>query len=273
VSTEQLFLSGEFRRMWHGRDPFQEVDRLEGEVFRQIKARRTIRFATPQGSYFAKIHHGVGWREIIKNLLQLKWPVLGAQSEWAALNLLHQIGVHTMTPVAFGRRGRNPAHIQSFIITEEITNTVSIEDLCVRWKDSPPPVGLRKALIERVALTVRQMHRHGMNHRDCYICHFLLDVSGGLEHLHADNLRLYVIDLHRAQIRPTIPKRWAVKDVAGLFFSAMDIGLTRADRLRFVRAYAETPIRKMDRRFWRQVHRKAVRLYRKQFGRWPGTTS
>ena len=56
-------------------------------------SRRARRSASPSmGShYFAKIHHGVGWREILKNLLHLKLPVLGAENEWRALNLLPRL--------------------------------------------------------------------------------------------------------------------------------------------------------------------------------------
>ena len=36
-------------------------------------------------SNFIKLHYGVGWREIFKNLLLGRWPVLGAKNEWRAL--------------------------------------------------------------------------------------------------------------------------------------------------------------------------------------------
>jgi heptose I phosphotransferase len=105
-----------------------------------------------------------------------------------------------------------------------------------------------------------------MNHRDCYICHFHLEVPPGWERRPPEELRLYVIDLHRARIRPRAGRRWLVKDVAGLYFSALDAGLTRADRLRFIRAYEQQPLRDVlprRRRFWKSVERAAWALYRK----------
>lgn len=263
---KRLWLSDRFRTVWQGRDPFDEVDRLEGEVFRRVASRKTIRFALDGRHYFAKIHHGVGWREIVKNLLHLKLPVLGAQNEWRALNLLHEIGVPTMTPVAFGRMGRNPARIRSFLITEELTGTMSLEDLCAAWAAQPPPPRLRRALIEQVAALVRRMHAHGLNHRDCYICHFHLDISSGSPPGASDKLRLYVIDLHRAQIRRRTPRRWLIKDLAGLYFSALGIGLTRTDRWRFIAAYEQKPRRAVlqeHSRFWRRVERTARALHAK----------
>jgi len=77
-----------------------------------------------------------------------------------------------------------------------------------------------------------------------------------------------VIDLHRAQLRPHIRRRYRVKDLAGIFFSAMDLGLSRRDALRFIAAY--TPrAGTLDARIWPDVLRTAVRLYRKEFGRDP----
>jgi heptose I phosphotransferase len=59
----------------------------------------------------------------------------------------------------------------------------------------------------------------------------------------ADDLRLSLIDLHRAQVRSATPTRWRNKDLAGLYFSALNIGLTRRDKLRFLKAYFQRPLR------------------------------
>jgi heptose I phosphotransferase len=263
---KQIWLSDRFRTLWEGRDPFDEVEQLQGEVFRHVASRRTIRVAIDGRHYFAKIHHGVGWREIVKNLLHLKLPVLGAENEWRALNLLHEIGVRTITPVAFGRMGRNAARIHSFLITEELTGTTSLEDFCAAWSAQPPPPQRRRALIKQLAGIVQRMHSHGLNHRDCYLCHFHLDTASGRDSLEVDKLRLYVIDLHRAQIRRRTPRRWLIKDLAGLYFSALGLGLTRTDRWRFIMAYEQKPLRQVlqeHKRFWGRVERTALALHTK----------
>lgn len=262
-----LYLREDFKRAWEGQDPFDAADRLDGEVFRSVKSRRTLRFSLNGKSYFAKIHHGVGWWEIIKNLLQLKNPILGAGNEWAALGKLGELGVDTMVPCAYGQRGRNPARRDSFIITEDLVDTASLEDFCRGWPSKPPAFALKKALIEKLAWVSRQMHAHGMNHRDYYICHFLLDVSSGWENVEPGGLKVSLIDLHRAQIRNKTPRRWIVKDVAGLYFSAMDIGLTQRDLYRFVKTYSDLPLREaLQGRlvFWQAVRRVAKRLHAKE---------
>jgi heptose I phosphotransferase len=54
-----------------------------------------------------------------------------------------------------------------------------------------------------------------------------------------------VIDLHRAQTRAKITQRWRNKDLAALYFSALDIGLTRRDKLRFLKGYFQQPLRQI----------------------------
>ncbi|MEJ7247926.1 lipopolysaccharide kinase InaA family protein, partial [Staphylococcus epidermidis] len=71
--------------------------------------------------YFVKIHRGIGWGEILKNLVTAKLPVLGAGQEWVAIQRLQALVVPTMTAVAFGEKGSNPADQHSFIITQELT--------------------------------------------------------------------------------------------------------------------------------------------------------
>lgn len=99
---------------------------------------------------------------------------------------------------------------------------------------STADVHIKRILIARVATMVRKMHAAGINHRDCYICHFLLHLPfTGRE----DELKISVIDLHRAQIRAKVPRRWRDKDLIGLYFSSMNIGLTQRDIWRFMKVY------------------------------------
>jgi heptose I phosphotransferase len=110
------------------------------------------------------------------------------------------------------------------------------------------------------------MHGAGINHRDYYLCHFHLDERS----LGERSPRCHVIDLHRAQLRRRTPRRWRVKDLAGLYFSAMDCGLTRRDLLRFVHHYTGGELRRAvqrDAKLWRQVARRAERLYAREHGR------
>lgn len=226
------------RTLWAGQDPFAAADALQGEVLRALEGRRTLRTVIAGRGYYAKIHRGIGWWEIFKNLLSGRLPVLGAGNEWRALERLKVLGVETMHAVAFGERGSNPARQLSFIVTEELAPTLSLEDFCRDWPQHPPPTALKRALIRRVAEMARRMHGGGVNHRDFYICHFLLHLP-----VDAGAPCLSLIDLHRAQVRDATPRRWRDKDLAALYFSALDIGLTKRDYLRFLKTYFARPLR------------------------------
>jgi len=256
----RLLLTEPFKTLWQDKDPFALVLTLQGKVFRALEGRRTLRVEVGGEGFFVKIHQGIGWREIGKNLLTAKCPVLGAGQEWQALERLQQAGVPSMQVAAFGQRGRNPAQQQSFIITKELAPTIDLEQFCQNWRTKPPAPRLKRALIIEVARITAAMHQAGVNHRDCYICHFLLHLEPAPT---ADNLRLSLIDLHRAQTRRKVPKRWRNKDLAGLYFSALTIGLSRRDELRFVQAYFQRPLREIlanEARLLSWLSRKARRL-------------
>lgn len=237
-----LYLEEPLRSLWAGQDAFAAAEALQGEVLRALEGRRTLRTEIVGRGYYLKIHRGVGWAEILKNLLSARLPVLGAGNEWCALRRLTALGVDTMRPVAFGARGANPACRHSFILTEELAPTISLEDYCRDWRTVPPAPTLKRALIRRVAEMARRMHRGGVNHRDFYLCHFLLHLP-----IDARTPRLSLIDLHRAQVRRHTPRRWRDKDLAALYFSALDIGLTQRDRLRFLCTYFGRPLRQILR--------------------------
>jgi len=261
-----LYLRKDFEQAWKGMDPFEVVKQLDGEMFRVVKSRCTLRFYMNGKSYFIKIHSGVGWKEIIKNLLNFKSPVLSAKNEWIALKKLQTLGIDTMTVCAFGLRGVNPARQTSFIITEDLINTKSLENVCSVWAHNQPSFVLKKALIEKLAIISHKMHTYGINHCDYYICHFLLDISKERNMIDKHNIKLFVIDLHRAQVRKTISHRWRVKDIAGLYFSAMDTGLTRHDIFRFLQLYLDKNLRALlceNASLLRDIKKRSKRLYLK----------
>lgn len=216
------------------------AEALEGRVVRAMDGRRTFRTEVAGQGYYVKIHRGVGWKEIFKNLLAGRLPIIGAANEWRATRRLAELGVDSLHAVAFGQRGGNPACQHSFVITRELAPVVSLENYTRHWKKEPPPHALKRALIERVAEMTRRMHQGGINHRDLYICHFLLHLDPPPE---SGKLKLSLVDLHRAQMRPRVPARWRNKDLAALHFSSLDIGLTQRDRLRFLRHYFDRPLR------------------------------
>jgi len=229
-------------------------------LYRDKEGRRTLRLRLPEGEFFLKLHRGVGWREILKNLARGRRPVLGAADEFQALRRLPDLGVSVPAVAAYASLGGNPAARRSLIVTDALRDTISLEDYCADWAARPPPPAERMGLIRAVADVARRLHDAGWNHRDFYLCHFHLEPAS----LAGTHPRLYLIDLHRARHRARLPVRWRVKDLAALYFSARDCGLERRDLLRFMRHYSPGGLRgalEQRERLWRRVERKADALY------------
>jgi heptose I phosphotransferase len=237
---------------------FDDWMALQGEIFRSVKDRQTHKVQVNDEAVFIKKHYGVGWIEIIKNLLSLKWPVLGASNEWRAIHKLNSIGIATTPLLAYGERGFNPAHKQSFVVTRDLGDIVTLEELCEPWEAQPPSPKFKRLLIKKVAELAQCFHSNGMWHRDFYLCHFALQNDA----LKTQELRLHLMDLHRVEIHDHLPTNKRLKDLAGLYFSAMHIGLTHRDVLRFLRHYYQKPLRKVliNKDFLQSIELRAKQL-------------
>lgn len=255
-----LLLKQPFKSAWENTDPYTEILALPGETYRQVEARRTMRFDFSGESFFVKYHRGTEVKEIVKNLITLRLPVLGARNEWEAIKHLQAVNIPTMSCYGFGERYWNPLKRESFIITKDLNPAISLEDYCAEWATQPPAYGVKRHLILQLAKIVAKMHRSGLNHRDCYICHFLLALpfSYGVQ-----PAKLSVIDLHRAQIRQHIPTQWRNKDLIALYYSSFPLGLTFRDYCYFLTEYfgmSPRAILKQESQLLRQAVAKAEKI-------------
>jgi heptose I phosphotransferase len=254
---------------------FRSVDdflKIDIEIVRDFKNRKTGRFEMGGKGFYIKKHFECGFGAVLDELFHFRKPHIGARHERSVLDKLHTIGIETMRVAAFGQEGKTLAGQRSFLVTEELTHVESLEDICAQWPIKKPTPAFKKALIGQVARIANKLHHNGINHRDFYICHFLLDVSNQSNDIQKQPPKLFLIDLHRAQKRSNVPFRWRVKDIGGLFFSALDIGLTRSDFSRFMRLYTGKSLRQTlqeDGRFWKAVRHRAMTTYRKEFEKAP----
>ncbi|MBS25259.1 MAG: lipopolysaccharide core heptose(I) kinase RfaP [Gammaproteobacteria bacterium] len=254
---------------------FVDIMKAEGELIRTApeEGRKTSRLELDKKYYYLKTHTGVGWPEIFKNWTYLRLPVLGAKNEWHGVHHLERHGIDTLTISGYGTEsGRYAyAHRQSFILTEEINGTISLEELGQEWKKTPPTgksqIRYKRWLIRKIANCARTMHQSGANHRDFYLAHFLLQRKYAKGEPSIEKSKLYVIDLHRMQIRHRTPMRWKVKDISGLHYSSLELIsagiLSRRDIFRFMSTYRHANLRdilKADQTFWARVESRANRL-------------
>lgn len=239
---------------------FDQLMSLKGEAYRDQKGRKTMRITLGDHTYFIKQHHGVGLKETLKTIFQGRLPVFSAKSEWQAIKKLQKLGVTVPKILGFGLKGNHPAFCKSFVLLEDISPSKSIETL-IKEKLIDRP--LKMKLLNEVGRIIKTMHKHGINHRDCYVCHFLFkeSVPGSFY----PNFDLVLIDLHRAQIRTKTPKRWIIKDLAGLYFSSKQASLTKRDYFRLMTLYSGKPLREVlntEKNFWQTVKNRGEKLYR-----------
>jgi len=144
---------------------------------------------------------------------------------------------------------------RSLIITEKIPNADSLERKLPDFGDSGNPNDLEKkrTFIGRLAEFIRNFHRTGWRHRDLYFSHIFLDGNG----------RFYLIDLARA-FRPVyLRRRFTIKDIAQLHYSAPASSFSNTDRLRFYLGYAgRRKLSRGDKAFIRRVLLKTHRMAR-----------
>jgi heptose I phosphotransferase len=245
---------------------FDHLLNVTGKIHREVRNRRTVEFQANGRRYFIKAQRGCGWGEIFKNIFSARLPIVSARNEWLAIEAVRAAGIPTMTIAGRGKRGSNPARLDSFVVTEALEGMVSLEDLAQRWQsvDAKRRVLLKRALLLELATIARKLHGAGLNHRDFYLCHFLVRDRDWASWQADDALELFLIDLHRVQRRRAVPERWLVKDLGGLLFSALDAGLTRRDLLRFIILYREKSLREVfatEKNFWQRVWKNAVALY------------
>jgi tRNA A-37 threonylcarbamoyl transferase component Bud32 len=241
-------------RALFGKDPFAEIMQLQGRIYRDVTGRRTMQVTLGGASYFVKQHFGVGWLEIFKNILSFKQPILGAMTEVAAIKKLVEVGIATTPLVAFGVNGSNPATQQSFIITEDLGDITSLEDVCADWLSNPPQAEFKRKVVIAMAQLAARMHAAGLCHRDFYLCHLAIKK----DRLAQGEIELILVDLHRMLIGQASHGSAVMKDIAGLFFSAMDCGFTAEDWALFKQHYLP-----QSSGFWIKVEARANRLYAK----------
>jgi len=251
----------EVKDLFSSDDLISEAKNIEGEVFREYENRVTKRIKHNNQNYFLKFHGPVGWKEIIKNLILLKPPILGAKQEYLALSRMHQLGINGPKVKYYHSQGFNPSNQSSFLITKELKDTISLEDFFLEGKQKNLSFIQKNNLLNSIANITRKLHQSGINHRDLYLCHYHLDTNTDFK-----QINLSLIDLHRAQIRNEVPERWLVKDIGGLYHSAIQFGFTERDCYRFLMNYFNCSLRdlfSMNQNFMEKARRRAFSMYMK----------
>ena len=174
--------------------------------------------------------------------------------EREAIEHLTAAGVKTPRVVACGEQWGILFERRSFLMTEEIRDSQSLERrLPPCFGDVATPAWQnRREFIRRLAEFIRRFHETGRRHRDLYLSHIFYSDAG----------EFCLIDLARAS-RPVFQRRFQIKDLAQLHYSSPARHFSRTDRLRFYLVYAGRPkLVPKDKAFLRAVLCKTARMVR-----------
>jgi hypothetical protein len=180
-----------------------------------------------------------------------------ADAEFRAIRAVADAAVPTMRPIAVGQSMRGPIEKYSFLVTEAVGGK-SLES----WANQGPKQreidqADRRYGARVLGELVRRLHDASLYHRDLYFSHVFLDRDEG------GAIVFRLIDLQRV-IRPLLRRRrWAVKDLAALEYSAPYPLVSATDRVRFLCAYLGVErLGPAGRRLMLRVRGKAARIAR-----------
>jgi len=160
-------------------------------------------------------------KERLKGMISFK-PVFtsGALHEWESLIAFHRADISTIIPIAAGLL----ADGRSVNITLGITDYRRASDIFAE----KPNRKMRIELVENIAKLAGKMHSAKLAHQDFYLVHLFVK----------DNLQVLPIDLQRIIMGRLFKKRWQIKDLAQLRFSAYDY-VSKTDMLHFWKIYTD----------------------------------
>ena len=253
--SKNFFPDQNIKELFSEGDVYDIAKNIQGKIFREAANRVTKEFTHNGISYFIKFHEGIGWAEVFKNLLKIRLPTIGAKTEWKAINKLRELDIDCPEVAAVCYKGINPANSQSFIVTKSLVNTISLEDALKQKKFQTLGPKTKREFVKKIAEISKKMHDGGMNHRDFYLCHFHVDIDLDVKK------KIYLIDLHRAQIRRRVPTRWATKDIGGLFHSIIQFGISETDCYRFLSIYFNCSFRRLVREKSSFINKSRFRAY------------
>ncbi|HVC96931.1 MAG TPA: lipopolysaccharide kinase InaA family protein [Pirellulales bacterium] len=240
------------------------VSTTHGRLLRRLADRENRRFELhlahrgTRGMYL-KTHRTRSWRSWLRARLGVGPGTTPGGTEAEHIARLQRLGVATMPLVAWGQRLGPDGTTESFVLTEELAGFTQLDHFLRRRfphvADRPtvdrrpaPRDGDLRQLIRGVADVAARFHGLGFNHRDFYCCHFFIreTLRGRFD--------VHLIDLQRVEERRWFRRRWLVKDLGQLAYSAPCDRVSRSQRMAFIKRYLGVrKLRRADKRLIRAV--------------------
>ena len=214
---------------------------------------------------FLKKHHVRTWSNRLRAKLGAGPGQGAARTEARNVGSLAADGIDVMRLVAYGEHLHDDGLLESFVLTDELRGYTQLDHFLARrvpqrelLRTLPSDPDLDE-LVRRVAEVARRFHAAGYNHRDLYCCHFFIKEP------EPGRFEIKLIDLQRVQRRRRFRRRWIIKDLAQLAYSAPRDRIKCTQKMAFMRHYLGVrKLRPRDKRLIRAVLAKQQLMEQKQ---------
>jgi heptosyltransferase-2 len=190
----------------------------------------------------------------LKNWFSTRSHISCGFLEFETADSLSLTGINTPKAVAYGQQWGTIFEIRSFIITEKIPDAEALERKLPKYfedRKTKENLKLHRQFVLEAANFIKKFHETDYCHRDLYLSHIF----------YSDDGNFYLIDLARA-FRPIIlSRRYRIKDIAQIHYSAPGKYFSGTDRMRFFLNYiGHRKLTNKDKTFIRKVINKTKRM-------------
>ncbi len=186
----------------------------------------------------------------------LRHPLAGEPTfagEMENIHLLQQAGVPALEPVYYGQR-KVQGKWRAVLLTRELSGFVPLHTLMQDWLERGWSASRaeRFAVVAAAAHVIRRLHTHRLVHNALHPKHVFvrLDPAAGAE--------IRLIDLEKMR------RTWSIEHAARRDLDSLNRRarlFSRSDRLRFLKAYLDTPVLGPEgRALWRLLARSKTRF-------------
>jgi len=239
---------------------FEAAMNLDKENLARFRSRVQFQIDAPQSpgatTVFLKRYDRPPVSVQLKNWLSARGKRSCALLEFVASSRLTAFGINTPKTICYGEQWGSFFEKRSFIITQEIPGATSLERRlpdCFTGRPARRNLKPRRDFTARLADFIKDFHKTNYRHRDLYFAHIFYNDDG----------RFYLIDLARAFEPIILSRRFQVKDIAQIHYSAPGRYFSKTDRLRFYLRYVgRGRLMSEDKMFVRKVVSKARRMAR-----------
>jgi heptose I phosphotransferase len=233
---------------------FNAAKNLAKKNLASYRSRLQFEVNLPSTTLFLKRYESPPILVQLKNWLHVHSRKSCGFIELEHINKLAEAGINTPNVISYGQRWGFFFEKGSFIITRQIPRAESLEQrlpVCFTDTGTAGSLKLRRAFITQLADFIKRFHETNYRHRDLYFSHIF----------YSDNDIFYLIDLARAFKPIILNRRFKIKDIAQLYYSAPARFFSNTDRLRFYLCYVgRSRLVNGDKNFIRKILNKANRM-------------